>query len=65
MNKNKKLLKSFTKYCEKYPDQRFWQALKNWAGVSFILFATGLDMSKGDFVQVRDTYNLEDRNDHK
>lgn len=30
--KSKKLLNSFTKYCEKYPDLRFWQALVNWCG---------------------------------
>ena len=30
--KSKKLLTSFTKYCEKYPDLRFWQALVNWCG---------------------------------
>lgn len=32
MNKNKKKLDSFVKYCEKRPELRFWQALVNWAG---------------------------------
>lgn len=32
-NKNKEQLDSFTKYCELYPEQRFWQALRNWSGV--------------------------------
>jgi len=31
-NKNKTLLKSFTAYCNANPDQRFWQALRNWSG---------------------------------
>ena len=31
INKNKTLLKSFTAYCNKNPDQRFWQALRNWS----------------------------------
>ena len=30
--KSSKLLNSFTKYCEKNPDLRFWQALVNWCG---------------------------------
>ncbi len=30
MNKNKDKLESFTKYCEQYPEQRFFQALRNW-----------------------------------
>jgi hypothetical protein len=36
VNKNSNLLKSFIKYCEKHPEERFWQALRNWAGVAFI-----------------------------
>ncbi len=30
MNKNKTQLESFVKYCEEYPEQRFFQALRNW-----------------------------------
>lgn len=29
-------LKSFVKYCKEHPEQRFWQALRNWANVGFI-----------------------------
>lgn len=29
--RNIKELKSFAKYCVDYPEQRFWQALRNWA----------------------------------
>lgn len=36
MNKNKEQLDSFTKYCQDHPFERFWQALRNWAGYSFI-----------------------------
>ena len=35
-NKNIKLLKDFKKYCVKHPEQRFWQALRNWSGFAFI-----------------------------
>lgn len=30
------LLLSFTTYCHEHPEERFWQALRNWAGVAFI-----------------------------
>jgi hypothetical protein len=36
-NKNKDLLESFTKYCEVHPEERFWQALRNWSGWPFII----------------------------
>lgn len=28
---NQKTLSSFVSYCEAHPEQRFWQALRNWA----------------------------------
>lgn len=36
MNKNIDLLRSFIAYCVSHPDQRFWQALRNWSGHNFI-----------------------------
>lgn len=45
MNKNKEKLDSFTEYCKAHPEQRFWQALRNWhrdnfdADANFILTA--------------------------
>jgi hypothetical protein len=36
-NKNIKLLKEFTKYCIAHPEERFWQALRNWAKAPAIL----------------------------
>lgn len=35
--KNQKKLNSFIDYCRKHPEERFWQALRNWSGYSFIL----------------------------
>lgn len=32
MSKNLKLAISFLRYCLDNPDQRFWQALRNWSG---------------------------------
>jgi hypothetical protein len=40
-NKNKEKLASFTAYCEAHPDERFWQALRNWSGYNFI-YGSGL-----------------------
>ena len=34
--KNKKQLESFIVYCKANPEQRFWQALRNWSGSNFI-----------------------------
>ena len=34
--KSDKLLDSFIGYCHANPEQRFWQALRNWAKVSAI-----------------------------
>ena len=30
MNKNQEKLESFTLYCETHPEERFWQAMRNW-----------------------------------
>lgn len=35
--RNSAVLESFTEYCRSYPEQRFWQALRNWSGQSAIL----------------------------
>lgn len=37
MNKNKLVLDDFVRYCDDHPEQRFWQALRNWSGFHFIL----------------------------
>ena len=44
-NKNEEMLASFSEYCKRYPEQRFWQALRNWArenvdsNINFIMVA--------------------------
>ena len=40
MNKNKELLKSFTEYCDSHKELRFWQALRNWADIDYLLAKT-------------------------
>ena len=41
--KSKELLEQFTKYCQEHPQQRFWQALRNWCGKAFIFAGDQLD----------------------
>jgi hypothetical protein len=38
---NKRMLAEFTLYCEAHPEERFWQALRNWADVDMILAVKG------------------------
>lgn len=35
-SKNEKLLKDLIEYCKDHPEERFWQALRNWAAADFI-----------------------------
>jgi len=47
-SKNVKLLVEFDEYCNKHPEERFWQALRNWSGFAFICaskqFPSGTDI---------------------
>jgi hypothetical protein len=36
-NKNEETLDDFEEYCYGHPELRFWQALRSWAGVNFVL----------------------------
>jgi hypothetical protein len=35
-SKNRKVLENFIDYCIKHPDERFWQALRNWSEYRYI-----------------------------
>lgn len=47
-NKNSELLGDFASYCAQNPEQRFWQALCNWADVSFVLIQKKSDNKTTD-----------------
>lgn len=47
--RNSKVLKDFVKYCKANPEQRFWQALRNWAGVGFVSVSNGVDFMQDTF----------------
>lgn len=36
---NRELLASFWDYCCDHPEERFWQALRNWSGHTYVLTA--------------------------
>lgn len=38
-SKNQKQLESFAEYCISHPNERFYQALRNWSGEEAIYFA--------------------------
>lgn len=51
--RNRRVLASFVAYCKAHPEERFWQALRNWAGVGFVFVSDTL--AEG----VRDTFYRE------
>lgn len=53
-SKNDRQLASFMNYCYRHPEQRFWQALRNWAEVQAVL-------AQPRFAgRIIDTFYLED-----
>jgi hypothetical protein len=51
-----KTLKSFVDYCEKNPQERFYQALTNWSGYNFIYGS----MAESRDEHLEDTFYIED-----
>lgn len=54
-NRNSKVLKDFVKYCKEHPEERFWQALRNWSGHAFIFAGK-------EWLLARDTFYFEGKN---
>lgn len=59
-NKNHKLLEEFTAYCKMYPEQRFFQSLRNWVGVGYIFTA---NEKPDDMSKLTDTFYHNNKND--
>lgn len=38
--RNSEVLQSFMTYCNLHPNERFWQALRNWSGKAFLYAST-------------------------
>lgn len=63
MNKNAAGLASFTNYCNKHPDERFMQALRNWLNVATITVSKKnlLAGDKATIEDFEDTFFWEDK----
>lgn len=61
--RNQKQLESFTTYCKTHPEERFWQALRNWSETRAILMCPQ-NCSPIDFITegAIDTFYLEGKN---
>jgi len=65
ISRNEKVASSFTQYLMEHPEQRFWQALRNWAGVGFVYtqktgqFLVKANAMDGQDVQLVDTFYFE------
>jgi hypothetical protein len=58
MSRNAATLASFIAYCNDNPEERFWQALRNWCGYRFVLVSNSENPNEG-----LDTFQWEHRND--
>lgn len=63
--KSRNTLSSFIRYCVNHPQERFWQALRNWSDYNFILASdiAPVDLTAPCYVEgdTRDTFYLEGR----
>lgn len=48
LSKNSKTLRKFVQYSLDHPELRFWQALRNWSKVNFILKSSHFDVDMFD-----------------
>ncbi len=58
-DKNKEVLGSFIKYCREHPEQRFWQALRNWSGFGFVFLSDKLFHEDSFVEELQDTFYWE------
>lgn len=60
--KSAELLKSFTEFCQQYPDMRFFQAFTNWCnlhgGWHYVFLFHGITVN--DMDRIHDEYNAVD-----
>lgn len=57
ITRNSLLLADFVKYCTEHPEERFWQALRNWSEADYILWHDGSTTTEGN-----DTFYWENKN---
>lgn len=52
--KSRATLSSFIRYCVTHPEERFWQALRNWSGYNFVCVSD-------NNIEHEDTFYLQGR----
>lgn len=62
-SKNFALRCDFEEFCNKHPELRFWQALRAWADVGFILTAESQDIVSDEWNKIKDTFYFEGKNE--
>lgn len=53
--RSEEALVSFVRYCYEHPEQRFWQALRNWSKYTYIFGYNGMELDKRD----RECFDIE------
>lgn len=61
MSKNELLLEQFTEYCANHPEDRFFQALRNWMERGYLLVSDGTDLGNGKYTECEDTFYWDDK----
>ena len=59
ISKNEEILQDFVKYCQTHPEQRFYQALRNWSKYAFI-YGSMRQINLKDKDWLEDTFFDED-----
>lgn len=63
IDQRKLVLASFINYCALHPEERFWQALRNWSGHDFIVATNFAPYDFGkENAWMKDTFSWEGRN---
>lgn len=58
--RNSEVLKDFTKYCIAHPEERFWQALRNWSMANSIIIEKH---HEGGNITMEDTFYFEGKDE--
>lgn len=59
--KNQTLKEGLIEYFINNPEQRFWQAIRNYSKYNFVLVSDTLDLDTNEFKNVEDTFYKEGR----
>lgn len=55
-------LDEFVKYCQEHPEERFWQALRNWSKAGSVLWWDQPSFDTSNLTKAQDTFYWEGKN---